>query len=74
VGRVTANGYSAGEGSSNSKIQVVRNLGVDSPLGNLVPAGDLAFQLDGRGHGRSRHTSQADDGVLSCPGPGGGEA
>ncbi len=41
----------------------VRNLGVDGPMGNLVPAGDLAFQLDGRGHGRSRHTSQADDGV-----------
>jgi hypothetical protein len=74
VGRVTANGYSPGEGGGNSKIQGVWDLGVDSPMGNLVPAGDLAVQLDGRGHGRSWHTSQADDGDRSCPGSGGGEA
>jgi hypothetical protein len=55
-------------------MQRVRNLGVNDLIGNPVPAGDLAFQLDGRGHGRSWRTSWADDGDGSCSGTRGGKA
>jgi hypothetical protein len=43
-------------------MQGVRNLGVDGLVGNLVSAGNFALQLDGRGHGRGRSVSRADDG------------
>ncbi len=51
-----------GESSGDSKIQGVWKLGVDGPMGNFVPAGDFAFQLNGRGLGRSWHASRANDG------------
>jgi hypothetical protein len=42
--------------------------------GNFVPAGNIAFQLDGRGHGRSWSPCRADDGDRGSSGAGGGEA
>ncbi len=49
-------------------------MGVDGPVGYLVPAGNIAIQLDGRCHGRSRSSHRADDGDQGSSGTGGGEA
>ncbi len=74
MGRVEAYSHNSGEDNSDSEMQGVRVVGVDSPMGNLVPAGDITVQLDGRGHGRSRSPRQADDGDRGSPGTGRGEA
>ncbi len=66
MGRVAADGHCPGAGDSNSKMQGVRDLGADSLVGDPVPAGDLALQLDGCGNGGSRSTSWADDGDRGC--------
>ncbi len=49
-------------------------VGADGPMGNFVPSGDIALQLDGRGHGRSWSPCRADDGDRGSSGAGGGEA
>ncbi len=59
---VEACGHSFGKSSSNSQMQGVRALGADGFVGHPVPAGNLAVQLDGRGHGGSWRASRGDDG------------
>ncbi len=55
-------GHSFGKSGSNSQVQGVRAMGADGAVGHPVPAGNLAVQLNGCGHGGSWRASRGDDG------------
>jgi hypothetical protein len=62
LGRVAVNHHCSSKGYNNSKMQGVWYVGTDGLLGHPVPAGDLTFQLDGRGHGGRWSMGGSDDG------------
>jgi hypothetical protein len=64
-------GLALSTAAQGSLIDIV---GADSPEGNLVPAGDITVQQDGRGHGGSWSPRWRDDGDQGNSGAGGGEA
>ncbi len=45
MGRAAAYSHNSGEDNSDSEMQGVRVVGVDAPVGNFVPAGDITIQL-----------------------------
>jgi hypothetical protein len=72
-GGVQVDGYRLDSDNSNSQMQRVWDMDNDSLVGDPVPAGHLALQLDGRGDGGSRRAGRPDDGERDGPRTGGGE-